>query len=232
MNLGLSFWVTSHTVLAAMKSFAIALFLFAACFNYLSAQLVFEQTTIEHTASVEESKFVAVFKFHNQGDSVVEVMEPSSSCGCTVPRLEKSSYEPGETGQISAVFSYGTRSGLQRKSVTVPTSAGAHRLELVVEIPLRYSLDVRLLHWQKSSDDLQSKEATFEFHVDRPVELISQTLGESAYAYEIKSDPETGRFVVSVRPTEDTPTGIIHSDWEFKTASGKIYTIPLYLRVF
>ncbi len=196
-----------------------------------SAQIVFEEKVIEHTATVDESNFAAVFKFQNVGDDTIEIKKPSSSCGCTVPSLEKTTYAPGEEGEITAVFSYGTRSGTQHKTVTVPTSKGTHELALTVDIPLRYSLDVRLLHWKKS-EVMAPKTANFQFHVDLPVELIGHTVNEAHYNLDLKISPESGIVTATIRPTANAPAKINRTDWEFKTASGKIYKIPLYIRVY
>lgn len=59
------------------------------------------------------------FKFTNTGDSLLEVKDVQSTCGCTVPELKKRQYAPGESGVINVVFSPGSAIGLVVKQLHV-----------------------------------------------------------------------------------------------------------------
>src|SRR5210317_867865 len=58
------------------------------------ASLVFEQTEIIQHAELDDAKAEAVYRFTNTGDAPVTLKDPKSSCGCTVPKLEKHEYQP------------------------------------------------------------------------------------------------------------------------------------------
>jgi hypothetical protein len=61
---------------------------------------------IMDTADVEH-----VFKFTNKGESTVILTEPKGSCGCTVPKLAKFEYSPGESGEIKVIFKPAGKAG-------------------------------------------------------------------------------------------------------------------------
>ncbi|MCK4942719.1 MAG: DUF1573 domain-containing protein [Candidatus Aminicenantes bacterium] len=68
------------------------------------AVLKFESQEINF-GKIDEGKSVNLaFKFKNTGDSVLYIKSIRPSCGCTVTRLEKKKYKPGEKGTIPVKF--------------------------------------------------------------------------------------------------------------------------------
>jgi hypothetical protein len=62
------------------------------------------------------------FDFTNTGTGMLRVDRVRSSCGCTVPELDKKEYAPGESGTIRVTFKpKGT--GKQSKTITVVTNS-------------------------------------------------------------------------------------------------------------
>lgn len=117
------------------------------------AALVFEQTEIEKTASLFDERMEVAFGFVNEGGEPVTITELRSSCGCTVPQLEKKTYEPGEKGEVKALFNFGSRKGKQRKSVTVLTNDGAvQRLTFTTNIPVWGDVSPSILRWRVGED--------------------------------------------------------------------------------
>jgi len=45
------------------------------------------------------------FNFKNTGDGILRIGKIKSTCGCTVPKLKKKEYQPGETGTIKVRYS-------------------------------------------------------------------------------------------------------------------------------
>jgi hypothetical protein len=113
----------------------------------LHAALRFDTTTHQVDAQFGETVIRVVYPFVNGGDSPVRVGTIRTTCGCTTSELAKRHYEPGEGGEIEAVFTIGSRQGLQAKDVIVETDAGVHTLRLEVRIPQAWSVDNRLLAW-------------------------------------------------------------------------------------
>jgi hypothetical protein len=62
------------------------------------------------------------FKFKNVGNETLVIKKINSSCGCTVPRVDKKSYQPGETGVIPVKFNSRGLKGKISKAVTIVTN--------------------------------------------------------------------------------------------------------------
>ena len=75
------------------------------------AGLQFERTVVEDVVPPGTASYPFEFTFKNDGDSVVEISEIKTSCGCTTAKLEKMSYALGEGGVIQGMFSAGDRRG-------------------------------------------------------------------------------------------------------------------------
>lgn len=58
-------------------------------------------------------------KFRNPGNKPLLISDVKTSCGCTVPKLTKREYLPGETGTIDFTIKTTGFSGVIRKSITV-----------------------------------------------------------------------------------------------------------------
>ncbi len=103
------------------------------------AGLTWETTTQEIHAKPLDTEAVAIYRFTNKSDRTVRIHDVKTSCGCTAATPDKKIYEPGESGEIRAVFRFGGRQGVQAKTITVETSddrqAGSEPLKLLVKIP-------------------------------------------------------------------------------------------------
>lgn len=110
------------------------------------------------TARIVDKQAVAVFSFKNTGSETVTITDLKASCECTVPQLEKRSYAPGESGKITAVFTFGARVGIQEKTIDVVTNdAGAKptQLSLGVNILELLTCSPRLFHWKLNEEKLE-----------------------------------------------------------------------------
>ena len=66
------------------------------------------------------TKHSCEFKFTNTGDGLLQIGRIKPSCfGCTVTKLSKKEYTPGESGTLKVTYSSSKRSGLERKYVFV-----------------------------------------------------------------------------------------------------------------
>jgi hypothetical protein len=62
------------------------------------------------------------FKFTNTGKSSLRIGKIRCSCGCTVAKLPKAVYAPGESGAVEVSYKVGSVSGSSRKTCTVPSN--------------------------------------------------------------------------------------------------------------
>jgi hypothetical protein len=85
------------------------------------AEKVYNFGSMEQKASVEHD-----FTFTNTGKSDLIIHKVRSSCGCTVVSPKENVIKPGQSSTIKAIFSSGTRVGVQNKSITVITNDPEH----------------------------------------------------------------------------------------------------------
>ena len=138
-----------------MKKLSLTLLLVGIAFQMVSGKLVFEQEEIVHEAGLTEDRTEAFFKFTNEGEEPVTITSLKSSCGCTVPQLQKKDYLPGESGEIKAIFTFGARVGTQQKRITVQTDeagGGTYSLNLVTKIPEWVVIEPRILRWKADEE--------------------------------------------------------------------------------
>jgi hypothetical protein len=89
---------------------------------FAGAVIKFKQTTIDF-GEIDSGKVADLqFEFENAGDSLLEIKNIRSTCGCTVAKLDKKEYQAGEKGSIPVkFFSKGYR-GRVTKSITVSSN--------------------------------------------------------------------------------------------------------------
>src|SRR5688572_33502698 len=91
--------------------------LFSAVNASSKAALIFEREEIQAAVPVTETSVIARFPFRNAGSDPVQITGIHSDCSCTTPTLDKKSYDPGESGEITVTFEIGSRHGPQKKAV-------------------------------------------------------------------------------------------------------------------
>lgn len=79
----------------------------------------FEHEEYDFGAIMQGEKVSHTFKFKNIGKSDLLITSAKGSCGCTVPKYDKTPIAPGKEGQIEVVFDSDGRQGIQHKTVTV-----------------------------------------------------------------------------------------------------------------
>ena len=191
--------------------------------------LEFVEREIALVAKPEDTVLEAAFAFVNRADRVVVVEETKASCGCTVPTLEKKSYEPGETGEIRVTFTIGARQGPQRLSVRVRTDAGEHELVLRVDIPPRVTLQPRLLLFRAGESDAKIARATY--HVGTPITLLEPRNLDPGFTVTVREVEAGKEFELSVTYVGDSAAAKTGSyELRSRDASGREHSDRLYLR--
>lgn len=80
-------------------------------------RLVHDFGDIDRGSKVETS-----FEFKNNGDAPLQILEVTTSCGCTSADLKQKTYRPGESGKIPVTFNSQTFEGKITKRITVSTN--------------------------------------------------------------------------------------------------------------
>lgn len=87
-----------------------------------TARVKFEVTEHNFGDIFDDNEQLTEFRFINTGPEPLIIGEVKSSCGCTVPDIEKRIYEPGERGSIKVIFNPHGKRGSDARTVTVNTN--------------------------------------------------------------------------------------------------------------
>lgn len=85
-------------------------------------RLTFINTEVDFGRLTDEATVSTSFSFRNDGAAPLEIVNIRAGCGCTVPKLEKTTYAPGEGGAIEVVFDPSKKRGLTRQRITVQSN--------------------------------------------------------------------------------------------------------------
>ncbi len=111
--------------------------------NVRGPAITFESTTHDFNNVNPSSNLTCEFKFTNTGDSLLKITDTRTTCGCTVPSLDKKEYAPGESGTIKVNFSTGSYIGPITKQIYV-VSNDAKEPELILTLKAKVAKRVQI----------------------------------------------------------------------------------------
>ncbi len=82
-------------------------------------KLTFTETSYDFGNLKKNSMTKTQFVFTNTGKQMLNIRALRPNCGCTILKLEKNDYAPGESGKIEVEFDATGRKGSQQKSIAV-----------------------------------------------------------------------------------------------------------------
>jgi hypothetical protein len=162
------------------------------------ARIEWKQTEVTLPVHPTQISAEAVFEFTNAGDQPVSFSNIEITCGCLVAKPLKSSYAPGEKGQLIIMLNMRNRYGKQHKIVFAHTLDG-QRSELMVsaDIPRAFTLKSPLVNWRKG-DDSPEKRVTLRNPNAIPIKLLSVTSSSEFLPAELKTIREGFEYEVVV----------------------------------
>ena len=166
--------------------------------------LDWESMSADLHPSLTDKEAVAHFKYNNTGDNPIKIVSVHPSCGCTTAALAKDVVEPNESGEITATFHIGNRSGVQEKSISVVTDdqpGKATVLRLKATIPQLLEISPTFIYWS-ANDMLEAKKIIVTVGADFPVTKLNVTSTDKSIATEVKGGPGKRDFTILVTPTE------------------------------
>lgn len=170
------------------------------------AQLTWDKTEIELRPKPGDENAVATFKYTNKGDKPIRITNVKSSCGCTVPALKKNEVAPGESGEITATFNIGNRTGTQVKTVRVdtddPTQPTAN-LVLKAVIPELVQVQPAFVWWS-TGDPVKPKTITVRAGKDVPITTIDVNSSSPDFTTKVEKGAAAGEFLIHVQPKDTT----------------------------
>ena len=167
------------------------------------AELKWEQTTIELHPTAADKQAVGHFKYQNPGKTPVRFKSVHASCGCTTAQTQKDEVPPGGSGEITATFNIGDRTGTQVKTVTVETDEATNPktvLTLKTIIPQQLEISPTFVFW-KQGDKPDSKAITVRVGKEFTVKHIKVTSSSPDFQTKVE-EKGNGEFKIDVEPKE------------------------------
>lgn len=207
--------------------------LLAACLSWSAAyaNLVFEAETVSEKAAFGAPTVTGTFVFKNSGTETIRIVSTRSSCGCTVPELPKDTIEPGEVGELKAVYKTSGRRGKQSSTITLETDQTPrtrYSLKLEVEIPSVTSIEPKLLRWD-TRDDRSGKSAAIHIAPESGFKLSETVETPLGIDCTIEPDGTPGHYQVTFTPEKNAPTGLSHAKLSLLSNNGETLTERIYL---
>ena len=120
-------------------------------------KISFENKEIEITAAADQEKVTFVFPFKNEGSTAIKIIDVNLTCSCLSAKTDKEVYSSGEKGQLEAIFSIGSFTGIQRKSMTmISQQEGKEKtrdaLLAILTIPDVITIEPELIKWKVNED--------------------------------------------------------------------------------
>lgn len=163
----------------------------------------FEYKELERVAPFGERAVEFAFPFKNTGDSIVTIREVRSSCGCTVARLDKKAYQPGESGEILGSFDTLGRQGKQVSTLQVYTDeqrGPAHLLRVEMSIPRLLVIQPGLVLW-KADQPPETRVVVLKPNQELKVEIVEVICDAPDFEAKLIAPEEgQGEYQVEVTP--------------------------------
>ena len=172
------------------------------CFG-ARAELKWDKTEIELHPTPADKQAVGHFKYQNPGKTPVHFKSVHASCGCTTAQTQKEEVPPGGTGEITATFNIGDRTGTQVKTVTVETDEAANSktvLTLKTIIPQQLEISPNFVFW-KQGDKPDPKTITVKAGKEFTVKHIKVTSSSPDFQTKVE-EKGNGEFQIDVQPQE------------------------------
>jgi hypothetical protein len=190
------------------------------------AELKWEQTQIELHPAAGAKEAVGHFKYKNVGDQPVRIKSVKSSCGCTTAQTQKDQIAPGDSGEITATFKIGDRTGTQIKSVTVATDDPANaNTVLILKSVISQPLEIKpaFVFWQMG-DAPNAKTITVTTPKENPVAQIKVKPSNDNFRTNV-TQVRQGQFKIDIQPRETSREmfGTIMIQPENASASNPLY---------
>ena len=167
-----------------------------------SGQLKWDNTFVEVNASPEDVDARLHFPFVNAGKYPVNFTAVVPACGCTTAHLDKTSYAPGQRGEIAATFNVAGRFGVQEKSIQVRAddkSEPEKTLRFRVHILQTVQINPTVLMWDAS---VEKTTRTINIKVvrDQPLNLVRVDVTPPDWKTSLRTIKPGREYCVDVTP--------------------------------
>jgi len=164
------------------------------------AQLQFESTELELHGLPNDTTLRGAYKFTNIGQTEITVKTVKTTCGCTTTALDKKTYEPGESGEISATIK--VREGVNEKKIIVTTDEPSKKpTTLIIRgvVPRHVDIEPPYVKW-KVGDTAKRKKVRLKILTDDDINITSVTANKDSFEYELLTLEAGRRYELLVTP--------------------------------
>lgn len=166
------------------------------------AELAFERKLIELTISHTETELNVTFPFTVKGDRPVKILSlDPGCCSCTTAKVAKTTWEPGEKGEIALRFEPGNREGLQRQGVVIKTDDPKKPFDsvaLVANISKTLELPQPYIDWKKG-EPLKPKTMSVKAVPGVQISEVKATVAGAQIRVDVQRDGDV--FAIKVTPS-------------------------------
>jgi len=212
--------------LVATSALAAAAFLTAV--GTACAGLEWVKPVQDFQATPDKPSVEARFAFKNTGSTPVTITSLKTTCGCTTARLDKRTYQPGEQGEILAVYKFPFQHGALRKLVIVTTDDRPKEpVNLDIRVFVHEPLEVKpaLVYWRSGAPvEAKSVQLVADGY---PVQIKSVTSSNPNFSATLETRKQGEEYSVAIKPasTGAKDSAEITVTTDFPTTSPRTYTI-------
>lgn len=153
------------------------------------AELAWDTSTQEKPADFGQEEIPFTFAFTNRGDQPVTIQAVEVSCGCTATSLTKTTFAPGERGELEVVYRPDGQTGPQTKTIVVTSSDQPKRpvtLTVKTNVPRLVEVSPRLVTWPRGGEPTEKR-----------VSITLHRLPQTTVTIE---NPQLDHVIVSLQP--------------------------------
>jgi uncharacterized cupredoxin-like copper-binding protein len=173
------------------------------------AQLTWDKTEAKLNPKPGDKEAVATFTYTNKGKVPVKITSVKSSCGCTVPELQKKELAPGEKGELTATFTIGGRTGTQVKNVMVQTDHPEQpivSLTLTANIAQALTVQPVFVHWEQGAE---AKPKTLTVKAAEGVTVNKLSVSTSSADFKAQAERQkSGDWTITVQPVDTSKQAV------------------------
>jgi len=102
--------------------------------------MLFDTLIHDFGTIIEGERVVCYFDYTNSGEADLLITAVEATCGCTTPDWSSEPLGPGQSETLEIIFDAASRSGEQRKLVTVKSNASNHLVRLTIRANVNNSV--------------------------------------------------------------------------------------------
>ena len=184
------------------------------------AEIKFGNKEIEIKANPSDEIVSFVFPFKNVGKKPVSVIDVNLTCSCLSAKTDKKTYGPGEDGYLEAIFSIGSFTGIQRKSMTVISQDEGKvkvrdSLLAILTLPDVVTIEPELIKWKVGEVP----------YVD-PIKITSVSCTREGFDVSVVAKKEGREYEIKIKPQKTSKPMLgmikIETDSKLKKHSRKL----------